>query len=708
MTLDQNHSWRYASSYRNRCSKADWAGVNIGDAFKQNIEYYLRLQAQCDFYHLVKKVQVEIARKAGSPVPETPRVKPQLSPFYTNYPSILSAFAAIGLTGYLEFEVRVREKALFTKLAAYLKNPAIFDNVKSDPIVYQRLASIVAKCVHIRLLLEDLSRFPSASSVEIYRIFLASQQTMKFRSVPEIINAVILYGDLLPDWQGEDLHPMTHSLLKDITEVCTPFFKTLPHTQSHRIVAFGAEWVKAVCVCLAKYLSDIEKDNDQKTLEEARVLDELIRRAGPREMRFIFKKGPEPQIKNEEIAPLNKPKPPSLFDSPGTIQKLLRNIKNKSPRDEKRNLPDPNPNNKAEILNRQKDLLQFISTIEKAGTQQRNWEDMRSDILERALRSTAFSQSPIQGNPVDGHAITIRLGDGKAATCNMFDRPIELSDDLPAYEKLIEESRPITDALKRTLYPNLEEMPETERFRSSGSIDPSRLATADISSAIFRRYRIHDKVDKRGRPVLLIACDASGSLKENQIRMLKVLTAAWLNSTAKSSVQVVAGLYHSGNIRQGVSGPLIQWIYHPKKTPAISRSEAARTLISLPRSGTGRQSDALSLAFMLDEARQIAQGRMIYLILITDCKWNKSFNTEKTGMEEVHLCFKKAYEDFSDKLHTTLVALGARGITGFENILDKVITVSEDQLSDYTEVAGKIGLYVASCIKERHKWVAGR
>jgi len=333
---------------------------------------------------------------------------------------------------------------------------------------------------------------------------------------------------------------------------------------------------------------------------------------------------------------------------------------------------------------------------------------MRSDILARALRMSGFSQGPIQGNPADGHEVSIPLGNGLAGSGEIFDRPIELSDDLPAYENLLEESKSITNALRRSLYPNLEQVPETERFRSSGSLDPGRLAMADISSAVFRRYRIHEKADRRGSPLLLIACDASGSLKENQINMLKILTASWLNSTAKSKVQVMAGLYHSGQIRKGLAGPLVQWIYHPQKTPATNRRDAARALISLPKKGTGVQADALSLTFMLEEAHQVARGRMMYLILITDCKWNRSFRTQKQGGEEVYFCFQKAYDKFSDKLHTTLVALGVLAKTGFEDIVDKVISVSPTQLTDYGTVAGKIGVYVASCMKERHKLIAGR
>jgi hypothetical protein len=259
------------------------------------------------------------------------------------------------------------------------------------------------------------------------------------------------------------------------------------------------------------------------------------------------------------------------------------------------------------------------------------------------------------------------------------------------------------------LYPNTEEFPLTERLRTSGTLDPARLSVAACCSAVFKRTRMVERADRRGKPVLLIACDGSGSLNAQQIGMLKVLAAAWLNSTVQSGVQVLAALYHSGEIRRGLSGPLVQWIYHPRKTPATGRKDAARALVSLPNSGTGCQSDALSVAFLLDEARTLARGRMVYLILLTDTAWNRSFNTSKDGKQEMLDLLQTAYDESSGKLHVTLVALGlTQPDTGFENIVDKVLTVSNEQLTDYAGVAQKIAVYVASTMKERHRLIATR
>lgn len=244
--------------------------------------------------------------------------------------------------------------------------------------------------------------------------------------------------------------------------------------------------------------------------------------------------------------------------------------------------------------------------------------------------------------------------------------------------------------------------------KRSGSVPAGHSIRQEWLRHIFPKPFLNDtfvveEPDKRGRPVLLIACDGSGSLNRDQMAMLKNMACAWLMATAKSRIEILAALFHSGEYRKNRSGPLVQWMYHPQKTPAISRKDAARTLVSLPDNGTGAQSDALSLAFMLEEARKIAKGRTIYLVLITDCAWNRSFMNEMSGHEEVYNYFQWAYDELGDKLHTTLVALGVKNKTGFEDLLNKVINISQEELTDYVAAADRISSFVATCIKEQRR-----
>lgn len=683
-----------AFTHKNRRSKTDWAGLGVGDAFKSTLEYFLRVAAQRMFYAGCRKCQLAAAQLAGATVAPhyQPKAKPQLGPCYTTYPGTLAAYAAIGLTGFLEFQASASRGVLMTHLAEYLKDPAGQDKIPVDPDFYKTLCHVVARTVQTRLLLEDLARSPGLSTIELYRLFSASQQSFRFETVPEMVDAVVLYGDILPDWTDQDLHAITRSILDDLDSTCRPYFTRLATSQPHELTLLGIDWVRAVCKRLSRYLPPLPapKSAPQRDSGGTRTGDK------PKES---FAEPGQPPAPDERIAPLSGPHAPYLFDPPGAAERAAETLRKTHPE------TDGEENPSTEATQAAQRLEHFAKALDQAGGQNKQWEDMRYDLVERAMTTGTFCESPMQGSPADGHEVKIRLDKEQVAGGEIHDRPVELSEDLPALDRLTAEAKPIADALRRTLYPNVEELVETERLLSTGALDPGRLAMADYSMVVFRRYRINEKADRKGQPLLLIACDGSGSLNHIQMRMLKVLAAAWLNSTARTRVQVMAGLYHSGEVRKDIAGPLVQWIYHPHKTPAISRKDAVRALVTLPDTGTGTQSDALSLAFMMSEASKVARGRMIYLILITDCQWNKCLPGERSGKEEVRVVFENIYEKSAENLHATLVALGSSGQTGFEDLVDKVIAVPESKLADYAGMAEEIGVYVASCIRERRRFV---
>ncbi len=694
------HSYR---SYRRR-SKADWAGISRNDAYKLNLEWDYRIQAQRLFYQACKQAQLAVARQVNPVLDSSfaPKVKPQIGAAYTNYPASLAVPACIGHTAFLEYQQWMKEKILITCLADYLKNPSEADDVRINPEAYRHLVQTVAETVQTRLLLESLSRLPPAATVETARLYLASQQSLRFESLPEILRAVVLFGDVLPDWRGRLLHPLTVALLKTAADASAPFLARLRHTKPHLLLEEGVAWVKALSRRLSKYLPEPSPQMNQANAPSGggdSQSKEQVPKPEDRGRRF----NPFAPL----APPLNSNRAPTLLEEPSPMRQFVQGLASgrgsasgdmleAAPVHGAQGQPDP----LAQLVN------EFVQTLQQAGGQTQQFQDLRSDLIEQAARSGGFKEGPLQGNPADGHSVKVPFADGREAGGEIFDRPVELSDDFSGYENLQREAQAVTEDLRRTLYPNFTQVPETERLRTTGSLDPARLPLADVVSAVFRRYKVCEQADKRGRPVLLVACDGSGSLNSSQIHMLKILCCAWLMATVGKAIQVLAGLYHSGSIRQGLSGPLVQWIYHPRKTPATGRRDAARALLSLPNSGTGAQSDALSLAFMLDEAATLAAGRRIYLILLTDCAWNISFNLGKSGKEEVASYLQGAYERLGDKLHVTLVALGVAGLTDFENLLDKVITVSNNELKDPSAVAAKIGLYVAACMKEQRRLIA--
>jgi len=688
--------------YRRIKTKSDWAGVTAADAFKATVDYSVRIPALRMTGRLFLTAQKEAARLAGDDVGSqfAPRVKPQIGLCYSTYPTSLSIIAAIGLTAYLEFEARVSQKGLVATMKEYLENPAEHDRLPDiEPEIYKKIAQITAGLVHSRLLLEDMGRREQLQAVEFYRLFSASQKGVNFRSLTEILAAVVTFGDIFPEWESiENLHPGTVQMLQLFQATSSAFFDLLPKTRSEELMVLGEHWVKALCLAAVPFLPlrDPTKEPPGGAGDRYKFLRAMIGAGGIRQGESV----PAGQaLRNSRIPPLGQPATPFLFDPPnpfedaaGMAKALMAGDKSIS------NSTGAKPPDETAKM-----VSELVSSLEKASGQQNAWEDMRYDLLEQHLRDKTFQQCPIEGNPTDGHEVKIDLGGKEPAVGEIFDRPLDISSDESSFQQLRAKAAPVTEALRKALYPNIERLPETKRFCASGAMDPTRMAMAVFSDTIFRKYPYREVLDKRGRPVLLIACDGSGSLNRDQMQMVKILSIAWLNATAKSGIQVLAGLYTSGAVRSGLSGPLVQWMYHPQKTPTISRKDAARAIVSLPESGTGCQSDALSLSFMLDEAIHLARGHMIYMIVISDCAWNRSFQQEMNGQEEVQAFFYSAFQLLEKKLHVTLVGLEVQEKTGFESILDKVIRISKEQIANPAVVAAQISNYVAQCLQENRK-----
>ncbi|BBO80663.1 hypothetical protein DSCO28_12290 [Desulfosarcina ovata subsp. sediminis] len=690
-------------SFRSDRTKTFWKGVCLGDAFSVNHDVQQRLRAQRMFYttcHQAQKFAAGIALD-GLPHDYRPAIQPQLGPCYTNSPANLAVRAAIGLTAFLEFKHWAGDRLLTVHLKDYLENPAEHDDLWVDAASYKQLAQIVTEKVQTRLLLTDLSRYKDLSAIEIYRLFGASQQDLRFASVPEILEAVILYGDVLPDWKALRLHPVTEILIAKVEAVSAAYLLRLPTAKAHRLVELGRNWVFGICRALAPHLPvPDEQENDAKPSETARLHAEGTGWL-PR-----YRKETEPLDLKGRIPPIDEPRAPTLFAPKSAIQQILAEVASPLRTAASGAAKDDGREPSEEVKKALDIIKQFNETLNLSNGQRQGWEDMRSEIVERSLKNSSFAKGPIEGNPTEGHCVNVPLGIGHDVSGEIFDRPVELSSNDLLYRELVREAEPIAQSLKRILYTNVEQIAQTQRICPSGTLDPMRMAMGLFSEAIFKRYRIVEKPDRRGRPVLLIACDGSGSLNRDQMAMLKTMTCAWLNATAKSRIEVLAGLYHSGQIHKNKYGPLVQWMYHPHKTPAVSRQDAARALVSLPDSGTGSQSDAISLAYMLEEAKKIAKGRVVYLVLMTDCVWNKSLRTEMSGIEEVYTFFQATYQEMEDKLHTTLVALGVEKETGFEDLLDKVIQFSHPELSDYIAAADRITRFVAGCIREQRRHTA--
>jgi hypothetical protein len=678
----------YRDYWRRPRSKSDWAGVQLSDAF--GVEYHTRLLGQRKFFDAARQSQKRVAQLCGDRDLQ-PRIHPQLSLAHTSFPNGPAVRACLGHTAFLEFRARTRISLLEPAAEKYLTDSAA-SVLGVDPHAYERLVRDAAESVNTRLLLESLVHH-GLVDVEAYRLVVAHQQMPVIQTLRDVLFAAVVFGELLPPHNG-DLHPFTGVLLAAALTASRPFFSQLECGCPPDPVAWGLEWTRELICALRPYLPNASSAQER---------DHGIR---PWQHLSGFAQ-PAPGEQGDHFAPLKGRKPPFIEPAQGPpptpqqslMQSLFQTLAGKAESAE----DDPQVRRIAETLS------YFDRAVGKASGQTKSWQDMRADLVEQSLAAAPFDQGPIEGDSLaTGQEVILPFGDGGKFTSQIHDRPLPLSPDRMAVERLRERAQPIAEALRRSIYPSVADVVVPQRFAASGRLDAGRLPLFKVSETLYTRLRIRPMPDPAGRALFLLACDGSGSLNRDQMTMAKTLACAWLNATMQSSIEVLAGLYTSGHIHGHVNGPVVNWIYHPRKTPALSRADGMRALASLADEGDGAQRDALSLQFLLNEARSLARGANIYVVLLSDTAWNQSGDGRITAAEEVTEVLRKARAELAEKLHITLVALGGSGRTGIDDAVDQILRVSNPELKDPVVVAGRISKLVAQSIAERRRLLTPR
>ncbi len=657
--------------------KTAWADAGPGDAFKSHPPWSDIIRAQRKFYQATHEAMSAAARASRDSAPDSLDffTKPQIAPAFALAPSSFAAWACVGLSAYREFALSNDDLSLRQYIHKYLLNPVEYDrDSNADASAYSELAGMVADCVQKRAYLKVMTQSPGLESVETYRLFLASAQDRVIRNMRQIVEAAVFFADLLP---GEELtgeNTVIKSCLRIAHPISTPYLKRMHGATRQEIVNEAIACVKALAKALSPFLpkaahADLNAVKQSPKLRAAAGSSPQAKASGGASA--------EPCGTNTGIIPLKS--------DVKTPMETFEGYKDSASAD------SPSL------------LHEITAMLERASEQKSIIDDPRGDILQRQLVDKAFMESPIQGAQVTGHSVRIRLGANRAERGDLFSRtlrPREAPEDLA---ELLPQAQSLADKLRKVLYPSIEMVPQALRFRGAGQIDPQRLPLASFSEAVFKRYEIAPMPDLRGRPTLLIACDASGSFDEKRMTMLKILAGAWLLSTTRTDIRLLAAIYHSGPIRRRVNAPLVQWLYHPQKTPAVTKVDAMKNLLSLPKKGVGKQSDALSIAFLLEEAKNFSKGENIYFTLISDCKWNKAVDGDHTGADEVAAVLKDLRKKEKDKMRATLVGLGVSGKTGLEGLFDDEFLPSEQELENPLEVSEKIAGRLAMQLRRRYR-----
>lgn len=691
------------NSYGNIITPKDyWAGSSPERAYSEETSWPFRRQGQIKFNSMLERSRRAFHKSIGLERNQNDRQKadPQISAFFTSFP--WPACAAVGHTMFVEagglrkgYEAKIKEH-----LVSGEKARASGVNEKA----YIVTAGLTAQSLANRALFDMFGGIRQLGDIEFYRLFQTAQNSLKFRKLNDVLDGVVLLGDLLPTPRLLKLHPMTAQIMHRLTRASKCFWReTLQNTPQDSLEIY-TRWGDALMDALLQFLPPAESKKDTTPpRDDALEEDEAY---APPQYRYSSEE-PLDEKPPEAIPPLLDPLPPQL-DLPRTnpknpidyfIDAIKDKLKGKAPLKQ----DGDGPPDKSPFEETKKTLDDFTKTITEAGSQTHTCEDLREDLVETILDGMPFDKGPISGTMATGNDITCEIG-GKEVGGEVFDRTVPLCDDIENAETLRREAAPVTQVLRKNLYPSMHEEIVMEYPRRSGQMDARRLPMAEFSDTLYRRFRAREALDPSGRALLLIAADASASLSDSQMRMCKYLMSAWLDSITSGKMQVAAAFYHSGAIRAGLTGPLVQWVYHPGKTPVYTPREALRAVASLPNSGSGAQSDALSLIYLFDEAKKLSCGATVYLTLITDCAFNKSFaGAQGKGVDEVVEVLTKRRAEFEEKLHITLVSLGKSAPNQISEAVDSVISVDETALKDPVMVAKGIGSYVAACIRGRRE-----
>ncbi len=680
--------------------KEEWGGISVARCHDPNTPWVYRCQGQMILNAIIRVGQNAIRRLRGDEGQQDRpfAVKPQLSALYTSYPN--PALVAAGHT--FALELKASSSGFAELLDATLGEEIVDLYSENDPAAIRTVLGYIISALGNRAVVEEAARHSELRPVEHYRLFQASQSSLLRPRLSDVIDMVVLFGDVLPPIDAMPVHPMTSHILTGLAKCSRPYFDVLAATPPDEFTDLFSNWALDLLDTLAPTLPARVREGDAP---KGGYPNEP--QSPPPGTPGDFKygnDGPAPDSGREEfIPPLNTPQPPTLSVQNGrdktpeeTIEDMIGPDRGQDGGGDKTGPQDKQPWSK-EINDA---TLELYKEAEKASGQTGDWADIREDIAEQILKGKGFMTGPIEGLPTEGHLVDFSF-DGIKVGGQLKDRPMELCEDSEKVDSLRMEAAPIAAALRKNLYPSDEEQSQIEKLRTSGQLDAKRLAVAHVCQAAFRRYRVSKEPSPKGRAVLLVAADGSGSLSRLQMKMCKLLTAGWLDSAQRANVLVLAALYHSEDF---CNTPLVQWVYHLRKTPVMNPSQGVRAVASLPDRGTGAQSDAISLKYMLDEAVALARGSQIYLTLISDCSWNKCLHeSPKSAEEEVAGVLKMFRQELGERLHVTLVALGGESREHVEGVVDKMVVLGPEALCHPAQAAESVAAYVAACIRERRR-----
>ncbi|KPK43381.1 MAG: hypothetical protein AMK72_13395 [Planctomycetes bacterium SM23_25] len=670
-----------AAYYGTRSYQVLWRPVTIADAYRPSAPWGRRLEAedrldQRTFDHQMRAAGASLGRTARE---AELKAHPQRAPLYTQFPAYPAARACIGLTALLEYQAHAVERLAL--LSDAVCQEAQRQRPPLDGPALAKTVGFVNEAVSMRLALDHLTRFETLLACESYRLFAGAMLDLRLPHLRDVIVSGVLLGDLvqpLAETRGHRLHPLTRRILLALAPACRQHEERLAEAVAADLPPMGRRLAERLFRALWPFLplASQRKAPPQPAAKppgaDRRSVSLQERRVGLRVRR--------PEVPAEEALSLplhgaDELAPPAIDE--GAHRHPVRDDDAQA----QGRLAPP-----GQVSDKQRSAQALINRAEKSlarATATESWQDPRVDQVAAAARQALFRPGVVEGQILRRRWRVRAIGSGREG---LIEEEVLLRcRDADALRRVRDGAAPIEKKLRGLRWFGQRRDVHLGRLLTRGALDRRRLCRLGISPLIRRRWTIGDMTDYRGCPVVVLAKDGSSSNTHATTFAGQILAAAFLRVAPLARIRVVAADYASG------AGPLVRWLYHPRKTPVARLLEAADAVAALPPKGQGRNEDILSISYILTETvAALDAGDTVHVINVTDGKFNDDIGAIRSMVRDLHRRRGLTY---------SLVVLG--GAPAELPEADHLVRVPESELGDPHCIAERIARHVHQLVIRR-------
>jgi hypothetical protein len=322
--------------------------------------------------------------------------------------------------------------------------------------------------------------------------------------------------------------------------------------------------------------------------------------------------------------------------------------------------------------------LQKAANVIAEATRRAQWDDPRVDQVVQAMRDNLYVPGTLEAElATRRHKVTAY---GTRREGGIHEQALSRCRDQNALSQVRQGAAPIEKKLRGYQWFGQRHEAMLERFQTSGVLDPRSLHRLATSSLLRRRWRRCSVTDYRGRPVVILAKDGSSSNTLATTFAGKILASAFLRVQRRARIRLFAADYSSDR-----GGHLVQWLYHPRKTPGRGPIQSADAVASLPPKGQGGNEDVLSISHIMREVLKVpsTQKQTLIAINITDGKFNSPIDEFRSMVRELREEHRLTY---------SLVVLGETPVEVPQ--ADHILRIPQTELQDSNRIAERIAEHV--------------